>query len=68
MKALNEAPARHTARRAKELQRPVLAIHDTTSSLKWWRGIEETERQLNCGNVIHVGDRESDAYELMPAA
>ena len=30
MGALNEAHAKHVAQRAKDLQRPVLAIHDTT--------------------------------------
>lgn len=34
-------------------------------SLRWWRGVEEVERNLEDEDVIHVMDREGDSYELL---
>jgi hypothetical protein len=34
--------------------------------LRWWRGVRASAKALQrCERVIHVADRESDAYELM---
>jgi len=48
MSVLNEAHAKHTAERAKDLQRPLLAIHDTTTC-KFPRVPAEEIGYLNTG-------------------
>ncbi len=36
--------------------------------LRWWEGIQEVERRADCpGQVIHVADRECDAYDVLAA-
>lgn len=36
-------------------------------SLRWLRGVDAVEQQLEAGRAIHVMDREADAYDLIAA-
>lgn len=50
----------------RKLSGTATAALENKESLRWWRGVETSNRALEgCDEVIHVADRESDSYELM---
>lgn len=53
--------SRKNARRAKSFE--------DKESVRWWNAIEQSEQRVDrAGLLLHVGDRESDIYELFAQA